>query len=163
MKKSLFILALATILVPAVASAKSAKTWAVQVDNGSCFSSAAPTTSRGDRSGRTETPFTAVSHRPAEQSFSALSFSSGFKNVERFSAEVSVDNNDPMKMLTYENAGFVKSGLPENDLLNQMLHGRQVQVVWTKPSGERVTDIYSLNGFANGYREINKACGYKGK
>jgi hypothetical protein len=129
--------------------------WEAHAENGVCWAITQATKKDGP-SNRGNTTV-AVTQRPMERSFDAVSIVSGFSDVTTAKVTATIDGRS-FDLLAFGDSAFPKSGKPEQDMIAAMRNGREMRVVWTSPAGRRFEDVFSLQGFTAAYRKSDSDC-----
>lgn len=147
----LLALAGAAIAVPAQAG------WQAKRKGPVCFAMLAPAESRNAPPDRGKV-FVAITANKEENSFDALTFTSGYPDVTKAIPTVSVGGKT-FDLLPYGGAAFARAGEPEQAIVSAMLSNRSMQVIWRSADGKTVIiDEYKLDGMAIARSVIDKAC-----
>jgi hypothetical protein len=141
----------AAIIAPAQAG------WQAKRKGSVCFATLTPSESRNAPPDRGKA-FVAITANKAENSFDALTFTSGYPDVTKSVPTVSIGAKT-FDLLPYGGAAFVRAGQPEQDVVSAMLSNQKMQVIWRSADGKTViVDDYSLEGMAIARSVIDKAC-----
>lgn len=132
------------------------KEWEAHGGSGYCYNVSMPVGSSGGPTNRGDA-YVAVTHNASQGIRDSVSFVSGFSDVSGSKVTVDIDGKK-FDLLPYQQAAFIKSGEPEQDMIASMRRGRNMTVEWVSPGGRRIVDKYSLMGFTATHNEINKRC-----
>jgi hypothetical protein len=98
-----------------------------------------------------------VTNRFADRIRDEFGLVSGFDPTADIEGSIRIDDNNPVRMLVYKGTGYLKSKSTEQEVIRQMLKGKELEVKWTEPSGNYKVDKFSLFGFTAA-RNFTKAC-----
>jgi hypothetical protein len=101
--------------------------------------------------------FIAVMHKPREHNFNGVTIVSGLSDdITGVHATIEVAGVE-FEMLVSGNAGFVRSGKPEKDLIDLFARNKDATVTWFLKDGLAVQN-YDVSGFEPAKRTIDLAC-----
>jgi|HigsolmetaAR206D_1030411.scaffolds.fasta_scaffold00531_4 Invasion associated locus B (IalB) protein. len=130
--------------------------WESRETGGKCWAATTPVSSTGAASGRGPA-YLSIQNHPSEGVRGSVAVVSGTKETAKGDVAVEVDGAR-FEMLPFDDAAFARSGAPEAALIAAMRKGREMTVTWTLPSGQRVIDRYSLDGFSAAKAAIDRNC-----
>ena len=129
--------------------------WEGHKTNDICYAVSFPTPDSAASTHVVSSRYVTVTHRPGEGIKNEIAFVSGFPQDFAIEGSVTIDNNLPFQLLSYQGVGFVQSGDREATLSSQMRAGRLMEIKWTAPNGEYFVDRYSLIGFTATHNFVN--------
>lgn len=97
-----------------------------------------------------------VTHRTSSKRFHEVSFDMGYPLKDKSEVTVSIGSKK-FKLFTHGSSAFSFKD-KDKDLVNAMRRGITMVVRGTSARGTKTRDVYSLKGFTNAHRAINKAC-----
>lgn len=148
---------IALLAASAAAPAANAGSWQAKRKGPVCFAMLTPSASRNAPPDRGKA-YVAITANKAENSFDALTFTSGYPDVTKSIPTVSVGGKT-FDLLPYGGAAFARAGQPEQDIVSAMLSNPTMQVIWRSADGKTViVDDYTLDGIAVARSVIDKAC-----
>lgn len=144
-------------LLTAAVAAPAHAGWQAKRKGSVCFAMLAPSASRNAPPDRGKV-FVAITANKEENSFDALTFTSGYPDVTKSIPTVSIGGKT-FDLLPYGGAAFARAGEPEQSIVSAMLSNPTMQVIWRSADGKTViVDDYRLDGIAVARSVIDKAC-----
>lgn len=148
-------LAAACLLLPAHAQQRPSAGWQAWTWEGNCF---AVNYASGSSlpGGTSERAYIAIKHVPKENTFDGVAIVSGLDMPSGAEGLLEV-NGQEFPLLVFGNAGFVRSGEPEQQLVEAMAKASEAKVVWTLKD-RMETQTYRMEGFQTAKKTIDTAC-----
>lgn len=149
---------LSVVLLSAIAAMPAhAGGWQAKRKGSVCFAQLTPSASRNAPPDRGKA-YLAITANKDENSYDALTFTSGYPDVTKSLPEVKIGDKT-FPLLPYKSAAFARSGKPEQELVAAMLAAPFMQVIWRSSDGKTViVDDYTLDGIQVARDVIDKAC-----
>lgn len=127
--------------------------WASRLGEERCWAftlpvSATPSPERG-------TAYLSIQNHKPEGIRGSIAVVSGLPDSAAGEVSLSVDGKS-FDMLPFGEAAFARTGAPEAALIAAMRSGREMTVTWALPSGGKVEDRYSMDGFTAAKADIDK-------
>lgn len=129
--------------------------WQAWTWEGNCFA-VAYATSSSLPGGTSERAYIAIKHVPKESTFDGVAIVSGLDMPSGAEGLLEV-NGQEFPLLVFGNAGFVRSGEPEQQLVEAMAKASEAKVVWTLKD-RMETQTYKMEGFQTAKKTIDTAC-----
>jgi predicted porin len=121
-----------------------------------CYVASTPRKSEGKYTRRGDV-FAIVTHRPAEKSFDVVSFNAGYDYKPKSRVSVKIKGME-YKLFTHTDTAWTSNQTMDKDLVNSMIKGKRMIVEGVSKRGTKTKDSYSLVGFTNAYKAINRVC-----
>jgi len=122
-----------------------------------CWIASEPNKTEGNYTQRGNA-YVVVTHRPSEQSLGVISFAAGYDYKKDSLVELTI-GKDTYPMFTDGGFAWREDHKSDMELVRAMSRGYAMIVKGTSERGTKTTDTYSLKGFTDAYKAINKACG----
>lgn len=130
--------------------------WQAWTWDGTCFAVVYATESSLPGGSSAERAYIAIKHVPKEKNFDGVAVVSGM-NIPSGSEGLLEVNGEEFPLLIFGNAGFVRSGDPEKQLVEAMSKATEAKVVWTLKD-RLETQTYRMDGFETAKKTIDTAC-----
>lgn len=121
-----------------------------------CYMASEPETAKGDYDQRGDV-YAMVTHRPAQGTRDVVSFVIGYPFKEDSRVSVDIDGKT-FTLFTHKDTAWASDTKTDRALVQAMIRGRDMVVKGTSARGTETSDTYSLMGFTDAHRAIDKAC-----
>lgn len=121
-----------------------------------CYIASEPTKAEGKYKKRGEI-FALVSHWPGEQRHNEVSFLAGYSHQDNSTVSVKIDGKET-KLFTDTDRSYAADRETDEVLVKAMKRGSRMVVRGVSKRGTKTKDSYSLKGFTNALKSIDKAC-----
>lgn len=122
-----------------------------------CYMASQPQKDEGDYTRRGDI-HAMVTHRPERGIENEVSFIIGYPFQEDSRVTVVIDGTE-FTLFTHQDTAWAPDSATDNQLVQNMIQGREMIVRGTSARGTDTTDTYSLIGFTNAHNAISEACG----
>lgn len=124
-----------------------------------CYIVSKPTRSKGKYKSRGDV-VAFVTHRPKEGETDVVNFQAGYtyKKGSKVTAKI---GDETFTLITDRDAAWSRNAKDDRTLVSAMIKGLTMMVTGRSKSGVSTTDIYSLRGFTNARKRINRSCKVK--
>lgn len=100
-----------------------------------------------------------ITHRPAENSYDVVSYSTGIKLRPASDAKIQIDAKQNFNLFTQNDTAWSRDAATDKALAAAIRGGGTLSFTGTTAKNGRVSDNVNLKGSAAAYRAISKACG----
>ena len=100
-----------------------------------------------------------ITHRPAENSYDVVSYSTGIKLRPASDAKIEIDTKQSFNLFTQNDTAWSRDAATDKALSAAIRGGNTFTFTGTTAKNGRVNDTVNLKGSAAAYRAISKACG----
>lgn len=121
-----------------------------------CYMASEPEKEEGDYSSRGDV-YAMVTHRPSQGTQDVVSFVIGYPFKAESRVSVDIDGKR-FTLFTHQDTAWASDTKTDRALVQTMIRGRQMVVEGTSTRGTETTDTYSLLGFTDAHRAIDRAC-----
>lgn len=122
-----------------------------------CYIVSKPVRSRGKYKKRGDV-VAFVTHRPKDGERDVVNFQAGYTYKDGAEVTAVIDRKKSFELTTERDAAWSRNAPADKVLVEAMIKGRTLILTGRSKSGVKTTDIYSLNGFTNARKRINRAC-----
>lgn len=122
-----------------------------------CYMASEPEEAEGDYTQRGDI-YAMVTHRPAQGTEDVVSFVIGYPFKKDSRVTVDIDGKK-FTLFTHKDTAWASDAQTDKALVQAMIRGRDMVVKGISSRGTETTDTYSLIGFTDAHRAIDKACG----
>lgn len=155
-KLTLTALAAACIAASPAQAQKRPAGWQAWTWDGTCFAVVYASESSLPGGSSAERAYIAIKHVPKEKTYDGVAVVSGMDIPSGAEGLLEV-NGQEFPLLIFGNAGFVRSGDPERQLVEAMSKASEAKVVWTLKD-RLETQTYRMDGFETAKKTIDTAC-----
>lgn len=124
-----------------------------------CYMVSKPLRSRGKYKKRGDV-VVFVTHRPKDGERDVVNFQAGYTYKTGAKATAHVDKK-AFSLTTDRDAAWSPNAAADKVLVRAMIKGSRLKLSGQSRSGVTTTDTYSLKGFTQAHKRINRACGIK--
>jgi hypothetical protein len=101
-----------------------------------------------------------VTHNTAEKTQNVVSFVAGYPFADKATVELDIDGKK-WKLFTNADTAWAFTPAEDKQIVEAMMRGKQAVVKGSSSRGTATTDTYSLAGFSQVLKDIDKACNVK--
>lgn len=121
-----------------------------------CYMSTSPSNT-APRAGRDDIYLT-VTHRPKDKSYNVVSYAGNYSFKKKTEPTFRVDKNKALDLTPVADMAWGKDAAADRKMVDLMARGGAAYVSGVSTKGTKITDTFSLKGFAKAYDSITKAC-----
>ena len=134
--------------------------WSVYAKSKSlCYIIAQPDKSEGEYTLRGRVRIVVYRNNLENQNKNAVGIDFGYSFTENSKAIIEIDNKNKFKLNTFGQTAWTASKTKKDKkIIKAMIKGNKLIALGESKRGTKTKDIYSLNGFAKAYNEINNYC-----
>lgn len=124
-----------------------------------CYVVALPSKADGDEKPRAETSLM-VYHAPADKKLNVVQFTAGVALKKDSEATLKIDQKS-VPLFVQGSKAWAKDSKTDGEIVAALKAGKTLVVETTSAKNNKLTDTYSLKGFAAALKAANDACGVK--
>lgn len=121
-----------------------------------CYMSTTPSQT-SPRAGRGDIYLT-VTHRPKDKSYNVVSYAGDYDFKKKTQTMFRVDKNKALGLMPVADMAWGKDSAADRQMIDLMARGGAAYVSGVSTKGTKITDTFSLKGFAKAYDALTKAC-----
>lgn len=124
-----------------------------------CYVVALPTKAADNEKPRGESSLM-VYHAPADKKLNVVQFTAGLALKKDTDAALKIDQKS-VPLFVQGNKAWAKDAKTDAEIVAALKAGKTLTIESTSAKGAKLTDAYSLKGFAAAIKAANEACGIK--
>lgn len=102
--------------------------------------------------------FLTVTHRPKDKSYNVVSYAGNYDFKKKTEPTLRIDKNKAITLMPVSDMAWGKDTSDDRKMVDLMARGGEAYVSGISVRGTKITDTFSLKGFAKAYDAITKAC-----